>query len=140
MKVSILNFAITPSGLEEQMLNAFVKLEMPDLQDKKDQIVEENAKSAKILYDIETSILEALDTDQILDLLKTDDLINILDESAKTQSEISTAQEVSKETEKEIDKTRAGFVAVAFRASLLFFTIVDLNLVDPMYQYSLQWF
>jgi len=29
---------------------------------------------------------------------------------------------------------------VAFRSSLLFFCIVDLNLIDPMYQYSLQWF
>jgi dynein heavy chain len=29
---------------------------------------------------------------------------------------------------------------VSFRASLLFFCIVDLNLIDPMYQYSLQWF
>lgn len=35
VKVSILNFAITPTGLEEQMLNNFVQLEMPDLQDKK---------------------------------------------------------------------------------------------------------
>jgi dynein heavy chain len=140
VKVSILNFAITPSGLEEQMLNNFVQLEMPDLQEKKNQIVEENARSAKVLYDIETSILEALDTDQILDLLKTDDLINILDDSAKTQTEISERQVISSETEKEIDKTRAQFVPVAFRASLLFFCIVDLNLIDPMYQYSLQWF
>lgn len=33
VKVSVLNFAITPSGLEEQMLNAFVGLEMPELQE-----------------------------------------------------------------------------------------------------------
>jgi dynein heavy chain len=29
---------------------------------------------------------------------------------------------------------------VAFRASLLYFCILDLSLIDPMYQYSLQWF
>ena len=28
----------------------------------------------------------------------------------------------------------------AFRGSLLFFCVSDLALVDPMYQYSLQWF
>jgi len=36
VKVSILNFAITPFGLEEQMLNQFISQEMPDLQKKKD--------------------------------------------------------------------------------------------------------
>lgn len=36
VKVSILNFAITPFGLEEQMLNQFIATEMPDLQKKKD--------------------------------------------------------------------------------------------------------
>jgi dynein heavy chain len=35
VKVTILNFAITPQGLEEQMLNLLVQLEMPELQDKK---------------------------------------------------------------------------------------------------------
>jgi len=30
VKVTILNFAITPFGLEEQMLNQFVAQEMPD--------------------------------------------------------------------------------------------------------------
>ncbi len=39
VKVTILNFAITPFGLEEQMLNQFVSQEMPDLQKKKDTIV-----------------------------------------------------------------------------------------------------
>jgi dynein heavy chain, axonemal len=40
-------------------------------------------------------------------------------------------------TEKEIDSTRESFRPVAYRASLLFFCIFDLALIDPMYQYSL---
>ncbi len=43
VKVTLLNFAITPAGLEEQMLNQFIGLEMPDLQKKKDMIVQQNA-------------------------------------------------------------------------------------------------
>lgn len=46
----------------------------------------------------------------------------------------------SKITEIEIDKAREGYRLVAFRASILFFSIIDLNLIDPMYEYSLQWF
>ena len=43
VKVSLLNFAITPFGLEEQMLYLFVIQEMPELQKKKDLIVANNA-------------------------------------------------------------------------------------------------
>lgn len=43
-------------------------------------------------------------------------------------------------TEKEIDETRESFRPVAYRAQLLFFCIVDLNIINPMYQYSLQYF
>lgn len=46
----------------------------------------------------------------------------------------------SKLTEEQIDKAREGYRSVAYRSSLLFFCIVDLAGVDPMYQYSLQWF
>lgn len=46
----------------------------------------------------------------------------------------------SEVTEKEIDETRESYRPVAYRASLLFFCVVDLATIDPMYQYSLQWF
>lgn len=35
VKVTILNFSITPIGLEEQMLNLLVLEELPELQEKK---------------------------------------------------------------------------------------------------------
>jgi dynein heavy chain len=46
----------------------------------------------------------------------------------------------SKVTEEQIDKAREGYRTVAYRASLLYFCIVDMAGIDPMYQYSLQWF
>jgi len=33
----------------------------------------------------------------------------------------------------EIDKAREGYRSVAKRASLLFFCIIDLSIIDPMY-------
>ena len=43
----------------------------------------------------------------------------------------------SKITEIEIDKARESYRPVAYLASVLFFCIVDLNGIDPMYEYSL---
>lgn len=141
VKVTLLNFAITPAGLEEQMLNQLVMLELPALQESKNQIVEDNAKSAKIMEELEDKILAALsDAAEIMDLLKDDNLINILDDSKTTGDEISVRRAQSEITEREIDVTRESFRRVAYRASILFFAIVDLNNIDPMYQYSLQWF
>lgn len=77
---------------------------------------------------------------EIAQILEDDELIKVLDDSKKTSDEINTRLKESEITEKEIDRTRETFRPVAFRASLLFFTIIDLANIDPMYQYSLQWF
>ena len=60
VKVSVINFAITPSGLEQQMLAQIVALENPQMQQKKLDIVIKNAQDKKTLIQIEDSILKAL--------------------------------------------------------------------------------
>lgn len=67
-------------------------------------------------------------------------MIDILDDAQQVGEDIATRKAESEITEKGIDVTRESFRSVAYRASLLFFCIVDLNIIDPMYQYSLQWF
>lgn len=47
---------------------------------------------------------------------------------------------VAEETEQDIDATRLEYVPVAVRTQILFFCVSDLSNVDPMYQYSLEWF
>ena len=47
---------------------------------------------------------------------------------------------IAEETEKDIDVTRLEYVPVAVRTQLLFFCVSDLANIDPMYQYSLEWF
>lgn len=141
VKVTLLNFAITPFGLEEQMLYQFVIQEMPESQKRKDVIVQQNAQGARDLLKIEEQILEGLTKNkEIAAILDTDDLIIILDNSKVTSDDINVRLKESAITEKEIDETREKYREVAFRAQILFFTIVDLAVIDPMYQYSLQWF
>lgn len=103
--------------------------------------MQQNAQAAKTLVEIEDKILNGLTKNEnIADILEDDELIIILDDSKKTSDDIKVRMAESKITEKEIDITRELFRPVAYRASILFFTIVDLAVIDPMYQYSLQWF
>jgi len=67
-------------------------------------------------------------------------LILKLNNSKKKAQEINQRFKDSKITEAEIDKSREDYRPTAFHCSILFFCIIDLSIIDPMYQYSLQWF
>jgi dynein heavy chain len=138
-KVTIINFGITPSGLEEQMLAQIILVEMPSLEETKARIVKDNAANKKKLKDCEDKILKNL-SESTGDILMDETLIKELSESKLTSTEINVKMKESMLTEIEIDKTRENYRPAAFRASVLFFCINDLCLIDPMYQYSLQWF
>lgn len=47
---------------------------------------------------------------------------------------------VEEQTERDTDAARLQYVPVAVRTQILFFCVSDLSSVDPMYQYSLEWF
>ena len=47
---------------------------------------------------------------------------------------------VAEQTEKDIDQTRSQYIPVAINTQILFFCVADMANIDPMYQYSLEWF
>ena len=74
------------------------------------------------------------------DILDDEALINKLQESKVTSDDIKKKVAEAEKTEQAIDETRNSYRPVAFKASLMFFCVSDLAMVDPMYQYSLHWF
>jgi len=139
VKVSLLNFMITPDGLEEQLLGALVASERPDCEIKKNELVVNNARMKKELKDIEDNILMLLDQSGD-DILDEDTLINALAESGVMKAEITAKVAEAEITEKEIDAAREEYRPCAYKSQLLFFCVADLAGVDGMYQYSLGWF
>ena len=89
-KITIINFAITQIGLEDQMLSELVRIEMPQLEASKAQILEENFQSKETLSKIEDQILDNLskNKDNIEECLKNSELIDILTDSKKTSTQI----------------------------------------------------
>jgi dynein heavy chain len=139
VKVSLINFAITFSGLEDQLLGVVVVEEMPEMEEKKNSLVISNARMRKELQELEDLILYMLSNSQgnILDDHK---LIETLATSKVKSQEITQKVSEAEKTEKQIDQNRNLYRPVAYRGSILYFCIADLGSVDPMYQYSLQWF
>ncbi|BBN11637.1 hypothetical protein Mp_5g13570 [Marchantia polymorpha subsp. ruderalis] len=139
VKVTLLNFFVTPEGLEDQLLGNVVTKERPDLAEMKTQLTLSNASMKRELKELETKILFLLSNAQG-NILEDETLINTLAQSKITSDEIKLKVVEAEKTEVAIDETREVYRKVATRASLLFFCISDLALVDPMYQYSLPWF
>ena len=100
VKVAIINFAITPQGLEDQMLAELVALENPQLEQKKKDIVRRNAADKKELLNIEDSILQSLSQGDggIDELLLDETLITQLQNSKKFAAEINQRIQDSKIT------------------------------------------
>jgi dynein heavy chain len=139
VKVALLNFMITPEGLEDQLLGIVVAKERPDLEEEKNALILQGAANKKQLKEIEDKILETLSSSEG-NILEDESAIKILDSSKVLSNEISQKQKIAEETEKKIDQSRAGYRPVAVHGSVLFFSITDLPNIDPMYQYSLEWF
>ncbi|KAL5013226.1 hypothetical protein ScPMuIL_007496 [Solemya velum] len=139
VKVTLLNFMITPPGLEDQLLGIVAAKEKPELEEKKNELILDSAKNRRHLKEIEDKILEVLSSSQG-NILEDETAIEILSSSKVVSEEITEKQEVTMATEIEIDKVRNGYKPVAKHSSILFFTISDLANIDPMYQYSLTWF
>ncbi|KAL9654899.1 hypothetical protein ABK040_008689 [Willaertia magna] len=139
-KVQIINFMITPNGLEEQLLAIVVKIEEKKLESEKNNLMIQNAKYQEQLKHYQDKILQLLVETSKEKMLDDDTVINTLSSSKQTSKKIEQKQIESKKTEKDIDQKRNLYRPVAENASTLFFAISELPNIDPMYQYSLTWY
>lgn len=139
IKVTVINFTVTFEGLEDQLLADVVKNERPDIERARDENIVKMASYRKELKEIEDKILKGLSESTEDSILDDENLIETLKISKKTSQEISVRVKESLELEKTIDQTRMQYRTVSTRGSILYFVIKDLSLMDPMYQYSLQY-
>ncbi|CAI5672498.1 unnamed protein product [Oreochromis niloticus] len=133
---TIVNFAVKEQGLEAQLLGTVVHKERPELEEQKDSLVISIASGKKSLQDLEDEILRLLNesTGSLLDDVQ---LVNTLQSSKVTATEVSKQLESSEQTELKIDSAREAYRPCAERASILFFILSDMGRIDPMYQFSL---
>ncbi|CAL4136329.1 unnamed protein product, partial [Meganyctiphanes norvegica] len=139
VKVVLLNFLITQIGLENQLLGLVVAHERPQLEERKNRLLVESAHNRRALQKTQEKILEVLSTAG-QNLLEDEKAINIMSSSRVLSEEISAKEKVVQETEQEIDSARSAYKPVSMHASVLFFCVTDMAVIEPMYQYSLTWF
>ncbi|CAJ1411101.1 unnamed protein product [Effrenium voratum] len=139
VQVTLLNFMVTPDGLQDQMLGILVAKEEPEVEKKRQNLIIESAQSKAQLKEIEDKILELLSNSKG-NILDDDELITTLANSKVTSTRIEERVKEQEKTQALVQETRETYVPVSVRSSAMFFVVADLCKVEPMYQYSLEWF
>jgi len=93
VKVTLLNFMITPEGLQDQLLGILAAEEKPELEEMKNKLIVESANNKKQLNDIEEKILKVLSSSQG-NILEDETAIHILSSSKILSEEIAAKQKV----------------------------------------------
>lgn len=139
IKVTLINFTVTQEGLEDQLLVQVVKFERPEIEAKNDELVVQLADFKRQLKATEEKILRLV-AEAGEDILQTDDLINVLDQSKQQSNTINIALDEAEKTALTIRTERENYRVVATRGSVLYFVVADLANINFMYQYSLDFY
>eukprot|EP00946_MAST-07B_sp_MAST-7B-sp1_P002136 g2136.t1 len=139
VKVTLLNFMITPAGLQDQLLAIVVQEERPELAVEKEKLLVEGAEMAAQLANCENEILHVLSNSEG-NILEDASAISALNNSKEVSTTIKEKQAIVKETEAKIDGVREQYVPVAKETQVQYFCIADLVAIEPTYQYALRWF
>ncbi|XP_042075509.1 LOW QUALITY PROTEIN: dynein axonemal heavy chain 6 [Haplochromis burtoni] len=139
IKVTIINFTVTKSGLEDQLLSDVVRLESPHLEEQRNELIVRINADRSQLKDIEDHILKLLFTSKG-NILDNEELVQTLQESKVTSEATKHRLEEAEATELMINSARERYRPVATRGSVLYFVIASLSEIDHMYQFSLKYF
>ena len=137
---TIINFIVTPDGLEDQILALVVNVEKPELEQEKQELVRKQNDFKVTLSQLEDDLLSQLSTADPATILDNIPLIEGLEKTKATSKEIAEQVEQARKTEVEINTSRELYRPVAAEGSMLFFLIIQLCFIEHMYQYSLDSF
>jgi len=88
---TIINFIVTESGLEDQLLAEVVRIEKPDLEQQRDELVQQQNQSEITLAKLSDQLLQNLSDADPATILENFELIEGLEITKKTSTEIEIA-------------------------------------------------
>lgn len=138
-RVTFVNFTMTRSSLQSQSLDQVLKVERPDTERKRTDLMKAQGEFRLRLRTLEKLLLQALNesTGNILD---DDKVISTLETLKREAADITHKVEETDIVMKEVEQVTAEYLPLAQACSSVFFILEQLNLVNHFYQFSLRFF
>ena len=137
-RVTFLNFTITQSSLQNQILDIVLKNERPEVNNKKEELIKAQREYKLQLRQLEEDLLTALNSEG--NLLENNEVMTRLEDIKKKSFEISEEVSKSEDIMRELESTMNEYAPLANKASRIFFALDSLEIIHYLYRYSLSFF
>ena len=121
-RVTFVNFTVTPSSLENQCLNLFLKSERPDIEALRIQQMKIQGEYAAKLRSLEDELLDELSNSEG-NILDNEQLINTLERLKVESKEVTQAINDSEQIIEQIQEVTSQYTDIAYRSSKLYFSM-----------------
>lgn len=138
-KCVIIDFTVTIKGLEDQLLSRVIETEKKELEQQRVELIAEVTSQKRKMLKLEHDLLIKLTTVKG-SLVEDESVLSTLNKTKDTASDVSEKIMIASRTQVSIGLMREKYRPIATRGSVLYFLIVEMGMVNPMYQNSLQQF
>lgn len=138
-RCAVIDFTVTIKGLEDQLLSRVIETEKKELEQQRVELISEVTSQKRKMQKLEHDLLIKLTTVQG-SLVDDESVLSTLNKTKDTAFDVNEKIMVASRTQASIGLMRENYRPIATRGSVLYFLIVEMGMVNPMYQNSLQQF
>jgi dynein heavy chain 1 len=131
-RVTFVNFTVTPSSLQNQCLNIYMKNEREEVDKKRNDLLKLQGECKVKLRELEDSLLDALNKSEG-NILDNNALISTLETLKKEAAAIAIEVEKTEDTMKEIEVVSNQYLPLANMTSRIFFTLDSMSQISFLY-------